>query len=290
MRLATRQVVLEGCDLSGKTTFYRDFHKATDFRYDIRDRGLISRAVYPRVFGRDDSHERGELNRFLDDLNNVVVFLAPSWGTVAARFASRGDEMHNLDTLRRTWDEFNSRALALQDHPSVIVCREIPDPEAVRDVIMSREGVTTRRLSEYVERSLATTGRNESLDTQFELILSPLDDPGPAALIVPGEEEYYAALENDMLGRIESEILNGQQSTSRRFVTANPSCISYVRFIHREDIDVLDVVCRSTNVPKNLKIDLDALIHLGFKSQAKSGVINRNIKMRIKLNCAHIVP
>lgn len=290
MRLDTKQVVLEGCDLSGKTTFYRDFHKATDFRYDVRDRGLISRAVYPRVFGRDDSHERGDLYRFLDDLNNVVVLFAPSWSTIASRFASRGDEMHNLDTLRRTWEEFNRRSLALQGHPSVIVCRENPDPEIIRDVIMSREGVTTRKIAEYVEKSLSSTERNESLDTQFELILSPADDPGPAALVVPGEEEYYSALEAEMLGRIKSEIASGQTSTSRRFVSTNSSCISYVRFVHREDQDILDVVCRSTNVPKNLKIDLDSLIHIGFRSQSHAGLDNRNIKMRVKLNCAHIVP
>jgi hypothetical protein len=290
MRLVTRQVVLEGCDLSGKSTLYRDFHKATDFRYDVRDRGAISRSVYPVVFGRDDSHEKGELHRFLDDLNNVVVFLAPNWSTVTARFASRGDEMHNLDTLRRTWEEFNSRALALRDHPSVIVCREIPDPEAIRDVIMSREGVTSKKIAEYVETSLMSTGRNESLDTRFEVIVSPHDDPGPAALLVEGEEEYYSSIESDLMNRISSEIEGGQSVLSRRFVTANPSCISYARFIHRDNHDLMDIVCRSTNVPKNLRIDLDALIHLGFKAQRIAGLETRNIKMRVNLNCAHIVP
>lgn len=290
MRLVTRQVVLEGSDLSGKTTFYRDFHRATNFGYDIRDRGHISRAVYPKIFGRDNSHEKGELHKFLDDLNNVVVFLAPSWSTVSARFASRGDEMHNIGSLQRTWEEFNTQSLALQDHPSVIVCRENPDPETIRDVIMSREGVTSKKIAEYVEKSLTSTGRNESLDTRFELVLSPLDDPGPAALVVPGEEEYYTSLGRDLLDRIDSEILGGQTSSSRRFVATNPSCISYMRFIHRDDQDVFDVVCRSTNVPKNLKIDLDALIHLAFRAQAKSGSDNRNIKMRVNLNCAHIVP
>jgi hypothetical protein len=290
MRLVTKQVVLEGCDLSGKTTFYRDFHKATDFRYDIRDRGHLSRAVYPKIFGRDDSHEKGDLNRFLDDLNNVVVLLAPGWNTVTARFASRGDEMHNLDTLRRTWEEFNSHAMALRDHPSVIVCRELPDPEAVRDVIISREAVTTKRIAEYAEMSLSTTGRNESIDTQFEVILSPVDDPGPDSLRVSGEEEYYSSIESDLMNRIVNEMASGQSAASRRFVTANSSCISYVRFIHRDEQDVLDVVCRSTNIPKNLKIDLDALVHLGFKTQILAGLKNRNIKMRVKLNCAHIVP
>lgn len=290
MRLATRQIVLEGCDLSGKTTFYHDFHKLTRFGFDVRDRGPLSRAAYPKIFGRDDSHERGELHRFLDDLNNVIVLLAPSWNTVAARFEARGDEMHDLGSLRRTWDAFNTQSLALQDHPSVLVCREVPDPEIIRDVILGREAVTTKKIAEYVERSLSATGRNESLDTRFEVVVFPSDDPGPAALMVAGEEEYYASLEHDLIGRVQSEIAGGQTSTSRRFVATNPSCISYVRFIHREDVDTLDVVCRSTNIPKNLKIDIDALVHLAFRAQRSAGIDNRSIKMRISLNCAHIVP
>jgi len=290
MRLPTRQIVLEGCDLSGKSTFYGQLHRATNFRYDIRDRGHISRAVYPKIFGRDNSHEAGELYRFLDDLNNVVVFLAPEWSTVAARFESRGDEMHDPGSLRNTWDEFNALSLALRDHPSVLVCQEVPDPEIVRDVIHSREFVNSAKIAEYVERSLNSTRRNESLDTQFEIIVGIGDDPGPSSLLIAGEEEYYSGIYDDLIGRIEKEIAGGQNSESRRFVTTNPSCISYARFIHRAEQDVFDVVCRSTNVPKNLKVDLDALVHLAFRAQARSGTSNRDIKMRIRLNCAHIVP
>jgi hypothetical protein len=290
MRLPTRQIVLEGCDLSGKSTLYGQLHKTTNFRYDIRDRGHVSRSVYPKIFGRDNSHESDELYRFLDDLNNVVVFLSPEWSTVTARFESRGDEMHNLGSLRRTWEEFNTQSLALRDHPSVITCKGIPDPEAIREVVHSREFVTTKKVAEYVERSLVSTGRNETLCSQFEIICSPADDPGPAALMVSGEEEYYQSIHDDLIGRIENEKASGQSPESRRFVAVNPSCISYIRFIHRDSQDLLDVVCRSTNVPKNLKIDLDALVHLAFKAQSKSGSDNRDIKMRVSLNCAHIIP
>ena len=290
MRLPTRQIVLEGCDLSGKSTFYGQLHKATEFRYDIRDRGHISRVVYPKIFGRDNSYEAGELHRFLDDLNNVVVFLSPEWSTIAARFAARGDEMHDLGSLRTTWEEFNAQSLALRDHPSVLVCKEIPDPETVREVVSSREFVSTAKIAEYAENALKSTGRNESLDMQFEVIVSKSDDLGPSSLLVPGEEEYYSQIHDDLIERIEHEMSSGQRLTSRRFVTANPSCISYVRFISRPDRDTLDIVCRSTNVPKNLKIDLDALIHIGFRAQAKTGGNNRDIRVKVKLNCAHIIP
>jgi hypothetical protein len=290
MRLPTRQIVLEGCDLSGKSTFYGQLHRSTNFRYDIRDRGHISRAVYPKIFGRDNSHESGELHRFLDDLNNVVVFLAPEWSTVTARFAARGDEMHDLGSLRTTWEAFNTQSLALRDHPSVITCKGIPDPEAVRDIVHSREFVSTEKMTNYVESALSATGRNESLDLKFEVIASQSDNLGPGALSVPGEEEYYGQINDDLMDRIIKEMESGQGAGSRRFVTANSSCISYVRFMHRPEHDVLDIVCRSTNVPKNLKIDLDALIHIGFKAQNLIGLESRDIRVKVCLNCAHIVP
>jgi len=290
MRLPTRQIVLEGCDLSGKSTFCAQFHKVTNFRYDVRDRGQISRLVYPKVFGRNHSKELESLHSFLDDLNNVVVFLHPDWSVISRRFASRGDEMHNLGSLRTTWEEFNMQSLALREHPSIIVCTRDPDPEAIRDVIHSREFVSSSMIAEYVEKSLISTGRNESLDSQLEIIISQSDDLGPSALAVPGEEEYYVQILDDIVNRIEKEIASGQAPTSRRFVTTNPSCISYARFIHRPDHDTFNVVCRSTNIPKNLKIDLDALIHIAFVAQARVGLSNRDIKLRLNLNCAHIAP
>lgn len=290
MRLPTRQIVLEGCDLSGKSTFYGQLHKVTNFRYDIRDRGHISRVIYPKIFGRDNTHESGELHRFLDDLNNVVVFLAPEWTTVSARFAARGDEMHDIGSLRTTWEAFNTQSLALRDHPSVITCKGIPDPEAIRDIVHGREFVSTKKIAKYVEDALSSTGRNESLDIRFEVIASPTDDPGADALNVAGEEEYYSQINDDLMRRISYELSSGQTAESRRFVTSNSSCISYVRFVHRDEHDVLDIVCRSTNVPKNLKIDLDALIHLGFKAQREIGINERDIRVKVSLNCAHIIP
>jgi hypothetical protein len=198
--------------------------------------------------------------------------------------------MHDLGSLRTTWDEFNTLSLALRDHPSVITCKGDPDSEAIRDIVYSREFVNTEKLAKYAESALTSTRRNESLDLKFEVIASQSDNLGPNALAVPGEEEYYGQINDDLMGRIIRELESGQTPGSRRFVTANSSCISYVRFIHRPEHDILDVMCRSTNIPKNLKIDLDALVHIGFKAQSLIGTNQRDIKMRVNLNCAHIIP
>lgn len=291
MRLPTRQIVLEGCDLSGKTTFYSDFHKSTKFKYDIRDRGPLSRLVYSQMYDRDFSSEVSRSNSFLDDLNNVVVFLSPEWDLISGRFKQRGDDMHNDASLCETWRLFDSMSRNLSKHPSVIRVSETPDPRHIHDLVLGREQVTTSKIAEYAQLALESTGRNESLDMQFEIVVSPDDDPGPESLLVPGEEKYYAELRDSLVGKIRSEIdENKQASTSRRFVTTNDSCISYVRFIHRDFSDSVDLVCRSTNIPKNLKIDLDAIIHSAFQAQDQATGSRRNITIRVKLNCAHIIP
>ena len=289
MKMPTRQVILEGCDLSGKSTLYAKLHKATKFRYDIRDRGRLSRLVYSTMYDRNLSYERGEFYRFLDDLNHRVVLMSLPWDTIAARYEVRGDEMHDRDSLLRTWTEFNRHALALSDHPSFLVRGADADPNEIAAAIDASEVVTTDTVAFRAQKALEATGRNESLDLHFELVVSPDDDPGPGALAVPGEEHYYEGIYKDLLMRSHTELEGGQTETSRRFVTANPSCISYVRFIRRESGDTVDMICRSTNIPKNLKIDLDAIIHSAFKVQDLLGD-RRDFSLRVSLHCGHIVP
>jgi hypothetical protein len=289
MKMPTRQVVLEGCDLTGKSTLYSKLHKATKFRYDIRDRGRLSRVVYSTMYDRNLSHETAEFYRFLDDLNNRIVLLSLPWDLVSARYDVRGDELHDRGSLLRTWNEFNGHVLALTGHPSLLIRGSEADPSEIAVTIDASETVTTAEVADRACRALESTGRNESLDLHFELLVDPEDDPGPSSLEVPGEEAYYESIHKELLERVESEISGGQSETSRRFVAANPSCITYVRFIRRSDSDVVDLICRSTNVPKNLKIDLDAIIHSCFKVQDILGHRQR-FTLRVRLHCAHIVP
>ena len=251
----------------GKSTFYGKLHKTTGYKYDIRDRGRLSRIVYAEMYDRNLAYEKDEFYHYIDDLNNVVVFLNPDWPTVSERYDVRGDEIHDRDSLHRTWSGFNRLAMALSSHPSVVTCDGSPDAGAIRSIIEFRESVTTSSLSQSVAAALESTGRNESLDMRFEVIVSPSDDPGPKSLNVPGEEEYYSKIYSELLNRVETESANGQDETSRRFVATNSSCISYVRFIRRPERDIVDLICRSTNVKKNLQIDLDAIIHTAFKVQ-----------------------
>lgn len=241
------------------------------------------------MYDRNLKRETAELYRFLDDLNNRLVILSLPWDLIAARYAVRGDEMHDRDSLLRTWQEFNGRALALTGHPSLMVRGHDADPDEISASIESSEDVTSEEVALRAQAALESTSRNESLDLQFELLVSPEDDPGPSALAVPGEEHYYESIYEDLLGRVSSEVAGGQDETSRRFVAANPSCITYVRFIRRPDADIVDLICRSTNVPKNLKIDLNAIIHSAFKVQDCFGE-RKEFTLRVKLHCAHIIP
>ena len=70
-----RYVIVEGPDLSGKTTFIGQLHKATDFRYNIQDRSCLSMLCYARQYNRDIEAQKQFLREELSDLNNFFVVL-----------------------------------------------------------------------------------------------------------------------------------------------------------------------------------------------------------------------
>ena len=57
MRFPTQQLVLEGPDLSGKTTLYNMLHKATGYRWNIQDRSSLSMVVFAKLYNREAFEE-----------------------------------------------------------------------------------------------------------------------------------------------------------------------------------------------------------------------------------------
>ena len=46
-------IFLEGPDLAGKTTFYENVHKSSDYRWNIQDRSALSMLIHAKYYGRD---------------------------------------------------------------------------------------------------------------------------------------------------------------------------------------------------------------------------------------------
>ena len=48
------QIVIEGPDLSGKTTLYQNLHDMTNYRWNIQDRSALSMLTHAKQYGRNE--------------------------------------------------------------------------------------------------------------------------------------------------------------------------------------------------------------------------------------------
>ena len=96
--LHVHTVCIEGPDLSGKSTLYRNLHKMSGFRWNIQDRSEVSMLCFSKFYKRgDEKNWRSALNDRLRDMNHRYVLLLPDIQLLKERYAARGDEIHTLD-------------------------------------------------------------------------------------------------------------------------------------------------------------------------------------------------
>ena len=70
-------IILEGPDLSGKTTFYENLHNETGYRWNIQDRSALSMLVHAKYYNRDTFNCVEQLRAELHNLNNIMIILLP---------------------------------------------------------------------------------------------------------------------------------------------------------------------------------------------------------------------
>ena len=117
-------VCLEGPDLSGKTSLYKDLHRMSGYRWNIQDRAEVSMLVFSEYYVRGDSDRwKSSLNDRLKDMNHRFVLLLPSLPLLKERYLQRGDEIHTMETLIKTHRMFEERFASLESHPNVLLLR-----------------------------------------------------------------------------------------------------------------------------------------------------------------------
>ena len=70
LRFPTNYLILEGPDLSGKTTFYANLHRASGYKWNIQDRSCMSMLIHARQYGRDSAVYEENFKLELLNLNN----------------------------------------------------------------------------------------------------------------------------------------------------------------------------------------------------------------------------
>jgi hypothetical protein len=285
-RFPINQLILEGPDLAGKTSFYERIHKATGYRWNIQDRSALSMLIYAKLYNRDTFIEVERLNKEIKDLNNRYVILIPPWDEVARRFTERGDEIQNLASLKKLYDLFSEAADEFERYPNVIVIRSVDTlsyvDQVVKDLVGS-EMTTVRHIASYVNDFAKASDILEA----SHINLTMYDDGkfkflNKAVLNYEPEKEYYAAILSKICGKIENE-LSGKNEydrqediTSRRFVYTDDTCISFSQFTVRNGMLDAHFVFRSSNTKDTL--DYEQL-----------DLSNVNVRIRINFNSAHII-
>lgn len=106
-------VIFEGVDKSGKSTLVAEFNKATNYKYLVLDRFLISSLVYDEAFERDGSRYYEELCRAfgkLDDVAFIVVLCECSVEDNRRRLFEAGEYLPSkLGNVGQMMDSFKSQ-------------------------------------------------------------------------------------------------------------------------------------------------------------------------------------
>ena len=281
-----KNVVLEGPDLSGKTTLYNNIHRLTSFSWNIQDRSHMSMLCYARQYGRGVDivdRWRDELREYLLCLNNRLIVLLPDISVVTQRLHERGDEFQNIESLLSLHAIFTEEVALIESLPNVYVLRdELPalvTAEKCVQWLMRGQQLNIEGIgSELVQMMNLSPSTSEVIGCNFQL--TPLTNDSlinnSDIMRYPPEEAYYAKILSHVLANIDDELCGRNEYTkpqkpmsTRRFIFTQGSCISLIHTVLRGDCLYMNVYCRSSNVRDTFSHDLQFLYYLFGRIRAR---------------------
>ena len=298
----TSTLFIEGCDLSGKTELIKKLHTTMDYKWHIYDRSQISRKAFNELYNRDIRNIKDDYNNEINNLNNRFVILVPTWKTIEKRFKKRGDEIHNILSLKDVYTKFEDVATSLSGLPNVFIPRY--DQANIEDsVIMhldaQEHSLSLSDISDQVFNAVTYSDELEIYSLSFMIYddcqFEKADD---TILTNEVEGEYYTKIMNSLLKKIDNELSGKNEydriesSKSRRFVYTDDSCISFIQVAVRDNVMDFHCVLRSSDVENTFQYDLKFLYFLASKCfdrlELESEEINK-VRLRFNLNSAHTV-
>ncbi len=298
-KFVTQNVIFEGPDLAGKTSFIQEMHKKTNYRWNIIDRSALSHVIYAQFYGRNDFFAKERLNNEIKNLNNRIVILLPPFEELARRFQIRGDEIQNLVTIRQLHKMFSEAAEEFENYPNVIVIRNKDTLSYVENVvsqIISSEMTRIFDLWQPVYEIARVSTSMESHNTQLAFYDNgQFSDIDMSVLEYEPEKEYYHSIKSSLLSKIRNELrgineyAREETINSRRFVFAGTSCISFAQFMFRNEVLDCHFVLRSSNTKDTLKYDLQFLYILCKMVKDVLKIYPNACRMRVNFNSPHVI-
>lgn len=296
----TRYLIVEGPDLSGKTTLIKEIHKQTNFHHNIHDRSCLSMMIYDQMRNgkNDNQYYSMKFEEELNDLNNKFVIIRPAWETLAERFKKRGDDIQNIESLKNLNQKFSS-CIWMSPLSTVQFLDGTNDPEidahAVIDWIHLKENPTDQSsMCQDIISHVRRFGEVKFLKFEFFDESTIFDR---SILNDAKEGEYYRSIWAQFMSKISAEKkgfnekLCSENVSSRRFIYTGDSCISLIQCLLRDEFLHMHVVMRSSNVG-TIEKDLSFLRFLGNDARRHICQFYKNVPIyfKITLSSAHIAP
>ena len=301
LRFPTNYLILEGPDLSGKTTFYANLHRASGYKWNIQDRSCMSMLIHARQYGRDSAVYEENFKLELLNLNNRFVIMLPDFNDIVIRYSMRGDEIQSLDDIKGLYKEFEKYAEDIQNLPNVTVLRS---SDLNTNIILANEQLNFIEsanlpiIAQHVKEYAANSKDFEATPLSFTIYDNgEFEDARPSVMNYEKEAEYYSEILTGMLRKIRNEFLGRniynlpQTKNSRRFVYCNDACITLIHATYRDKMLDMHFVLRSSEVKTTFEYDLEFLYYLSSMVYKELNLQPKKdaVRMRFNLNSAHIL-
>tara|TARA_B100000900_G_C20581646_1_gene717798 strand:- start:400 stop:1335 length:936 start_codon:yes stop_codon:yes gene_type:complete len=293
------QILIEGPDLSGKTSLYSHIHKLTDYRWNIQDRSALSMLVHAKFYNRDTFNHVENLNSELNNLNNFMMILLPDWSVISKRFADRGDEIQSLTSLRKIYLIFQEAAKELELLPNVCVIRQEVDDYIAKSLVADLIKFETRNFYNLSKLFLQAAHASKEKE-KIGLSLTSYDSGTFSGintdyLNYEKEKVYYSQIRETLIKKIDDELhgineyFREEDVSSRRFIYTSDTCISLAHFMIRKQMLDCKFFLRSSNVKDTLTYDLNFIKYLCKEVYNFLKLENHTVKISVTINSAHIL-
>tara|TARA_R110000824_G_scaffold159417_2_gene333769 strand:+ start:1005 stop:1922 length:918 start_codon:yes stop_codon:yes gene_type:complete len=300
-RFPTNYLIVEGPDLSGKTTFYNHLHKKSDYCWNIQDRSNLSMCVHAHQYERDILQHKLNFDIELLNLNNRFIIMLPSLNTLVERYYKRGDEIQTLDQVKALHEIFKLHVNQLKNFPHVFVVSEDDlnkNVEKVYNCIKEMEAANLQEISGIIQKFALNSPGFEATPLNITLYDSgTFTEACESIMEYLPEKEYYNRVLTGIIEKIQNECAGNnsynlpQSVYSRRFIYTNDSCLSFIHATYRNNLLDMHFVARSSEVSKTFPYDLKFLFYLSKRvyNELKLQPTKDIVRMRFNLNSGHIL-
>jgi len=102
-------IVFEGMDKVGKTSLISEFHKNTNYKYLVQDRGILSFRAYNELYNRNKNYDyKDEIDQF-KKIDILTVYLRPPEELIKQRFIESNEPKLPVGTIHSNLNVFDKK-------------------------------------------------------------------------------------------------------------------------------------------------------------------------------------